>query len=206
MERRQREVEAQGSAFIVFIAPDQQTVYPDHMPAWATRVGPTRLDQIVHRLKQRGSQLKLVDPRAAMQAARGGGLKLYSAYESHWTSLGAFVGYSAIMQQAAGLLTNIRILRESDFDVGTQTVRWTMPPVTESLPTLSVKQLQSRDGAPSVLIVGDSFNGNLRPFFDATFRSVTIAFNSDPFPIEEIRRQRPALVIYETAERLLGHR
>src|ERR1700730_13444990 len=133
MERRQREVEAQGSAFILFIAPDQQTVYPDYMPAWATRVGPTRLDQIMQRLKQRGSQLKLVDPRAAMQAARKGGLKLYSAYEAHWTPLGAFIGYATIMQQAAGSLSNIRILRESDFDVGAETVRWAMPPVAETL-------------------------------------------------------------------------
>jgi hypothetical protein len=206
MERRQREVEAQGSVFIVFIAPDQQTVYPDYMPAWATRVGPTRLDQVVRRLKERSSQLKLVDPRTAMQAARNGGVKLYSAYESHWTSLGAFIGYSAIMQQAAGSLSNIRVLQGSDFSVGAGTVRWTMPPVAETLPTLTVKQLQSKDGAPTVLIVGDSFAAHLRPFFDATFRSVTITFNVDQFPLEEIRRQRPALVIYETAERLLGHR
>jgi hypothetical protein len=206
MERRQREVEAQGGAFIVFIAPDQQTIDPDYMPAWATRVGPTRLDQIVLRLKERGSQLKLVDPRAAMQAARGRGLKLYSAYESHWTSLGAFLGYSMIMQQAAGSLSNVRILRESDLDAGAATVTWAMPPVVETLPTLDVKQVQSKDRAPDVLIVGDSFGGHLRPFFDATFRSVTMTSNLDPFPLEEIRQQRPALVVYETAERFLGHR
>jgi len=206
MERRQREVEAQGAAFIVLIAPDQQTIYPDYMPAWATRVGPTRLDQIVQRLKERGSQLKLVDPRAAMQAARSG-LKLYSAYESHWTSLGAFIGYSMVMQQAARSLSNIRILRESDFDIGAVTATWAMPPVTETLPTLTLKQVQSpKDGAPNVLIVGDSFAGHMRPYFDATFRSVTMAFNIDQFPLEEIRQQRPALVVYETAERFLGHR
>jgi hypothetical protein len=205
MEGRQREVAAQGGAFVVLIAPDQQTVYPDYMPAWATRVGPTRLDQIVQRLKARGSQLKLVDPRAAMQAARGRGLKLYSAYESHWTPPGAFIGYSMVMQQV-GSLSNVRILRESDFDVGAVTATWAMPPLAETLPTLTVKQVQSKDGAPDVLIVGDSFTGHLRPFFDATFRSVTQADNIDGFPLEEIRRQRPALVVYETAERFLGHR
>jgi len=69
MERQQREIEAQGSAFVAFVAPDQQTIYSDYMPAWATRVGPTRLDQIMRRLAERGSQLRLVDPRAAMQAS-----------------------------------------------------------------------------------------------------------------------------------------
>jgi hypothetical protein len=207
MERRQREVEAHGSAFIVFIAPDQQTVYPDYMPAWATRVGPTRLDQIIQRLKERGSQLKLVEPRAAMQTARSRGLKIYSAYESHWTPLGAFIGYDAIMQKAEASLTDIRILRVSDFDVGTQTVRWVMPPVVETLPTLTVKQGRSpKDGALSVLIVGDSFTGHLRPFFDASFQSVTVTFDTGQFPLEEIRQQRPSLVVYEMAERFLGHR
>ncbi len=207
MERRQREVEAQGSAFIVLIVPDQQTVYPDYMPAWATRVGPTRLDQIVRRLKERGSQLKLVDPRAAMQAARKEGLKLYSAYEAHWTPLGAFVGYSAIMQQAASSLSNIRILRESDFSVSTGTVRWIMPPVTETQPTLTMRNIQSPpDGAPDVMIVGDSFLDIMKGFLDATFRSVSVRYNSYPFPSEDIRQQRPALVVYEMAERYLGHR
>jgi hypothetical protein len=207
MEQRQRDVEALNAAFIVFIAPDQQTVYPDYMPKWATRVGPTRLDQIMQRLKERGSQLKLVDPRAAMQAARNRGLKLYSAYESHWTSLGAYVGYSTIMQRAAGSLPSIRMLSESDFDVGSVTIRWPMPPVMETLPTLTLKPVQSpNDRSSNILIVGDSFAGPLRSFFDATFQSVIVTANIDRFPSEEIRQQRPALVVYETAERFLGHR
>jgi hypothetical protein len=207
MERRQREVEAQGGAFMVFIAPDQQTVYADYMPAWATRVGPTRLDQIVQRLKARGSQLKLVDPRAAMQAARKDGRKLYSAYESHWTQLGAFVGYSAIMQQAASALSNVRVLQASDFTLGAGTIRWTMPPVTETQPTLTMTKTQSPpDGAPDLMIIGDSYIDVLKPFLDATFKSVAVRYNSHPFPAEDIRRQRPALVVYETAERFLGHR
>jgi SGNH hydrolase-like domain, acetyltransferase AlgX len=206
MERRQREVEAQGSAFIVLVVPDQQTVYPDYMPAWATRVGPTRLDQIVQRLAERGSQLKFIDPRAAMQAARLQGQKLYSAYEGHWTQLGAFVGYSAVMQQAARSLANIRILQASDFSVGTGTVRWIMPPVTETQPTLTIRNIQPPDGAPDVMIVGDSFVDVLKGFLDATFSSVAVRFNLYPFPSEDIRQQRPALVVYETAERFLGHR
>src|SRR5437667_12333002 len=110
------------------------------------------------------------------------------------------------MKQDVVLLSNVRVLRDSDFDVGTQTVKWTMPPVTEILPTLAVKKLQSKDGAPDIMIVGDSFSGHLQPFFDATFKSVTLKFNSDPFPLEGIRQQRPILVVYELAERLLVHR
>ena len=69
-----------------------------------------------------------------------------------------------------------------------------------------IQPLRPPAGAPNVLIVGDSFSGYMRPFFDATFNSVTIKFNSDPFPAEDIRQQRPALVVYELAERLLGYR
>jgi len=69
-----------------------------------------------------------------------------------------------------------------------------------------IAQLRPPQGAPNVLIVGDSFTGHLRPFFDATFQSVTVTFNTGQFPLEEIRQQRPALVVYETAERFLGHR
>jgi hypothetical protein len=207
MERRQRQVEAIGSTFVVFIAPDQQTVYSDYMPTWATRVGPTRLDQIIQRLKDRGSPLKFVDPRAAMQKARAGGQKLYSAYESHWTRLGAFVGYSSIMEMAAGSLSNVRTLSRGDFDTGAITVKRSMPPVSETLPTLTLKRMQApEDGSPSILIVGDSFAGELKPFFDVTFKSVTMTANLSPFPLEEILRLRPGLVVYELVERAIGHR
>src|ERR1019366_4985298 len=47
MERAQQWLAAQGIAFMVVIAPNQQTIYPEYMPAYANRVWPeTRLDQV----------------------------------------------------------------------------------------------------------------------------------------------------------------
>jgi hypothetical protein len=79
--------------------------------------------------------------------------------------------------------------------------------VTETLPTLTIRNIQSPlDEAPNIMIVGDSYVDAIKPFLDATFKSVAITFNSYPFPSEDIRQQRPALVVYEMAERFLGHR
>jgi len=99
MEVQQRSVESQGAAFIILIAPNSHTIYPDRMPIYVNRVWPeTRLDQIMRRLHERVSSLVVVDPRRDLSAAREQQL-LYHKYEDHWNSFGAFVAYSAMMRE-----------------------------------------------------------------------------------------------------------
>ncbi len=57
MEIQQQWVKSQGAAFIIVIAPNQHTIYPERMPLYVNRVWPeTRLDQIMRRLHERGSK------------------------------------------------------------------------------------------------------------------------------------------------------
>src|ERR1043165_387335 len=71
MEAQQRWVKAQGAAFIVLVAPNQHTIYPEYLPSYVNRVWPeTRLDQIMRRLRERGSGLVVVDPRRDLWAAK----------------------------------------------------------------------------------------------------------------------------------------
>src|SRR4051812_24344319 len=51
-----RWLEARGIAFMIVVAPNQQTVYPEYMPLYVNRVSPeTRLDQLSRRLRERQS-------------------------------------------------------------------------------------------------------------------------------------------------------
>ena len=71
MEAQQRWVKAQGAAMVVVVAPNQHTIYPEYLPRYVNRVWPeTRLDQIMRRLKERGSNLVVVDPRRDLWAAK----------------------------------------------------------------------------------------------------------------------------------------
>ena len=176
MELFQRWLALHGSQFVVVMAPNQQTIYPDYMPGYITRVMPeTRLDQIVRRLRERNSPLVLVDPRAELWDARRSAL-LYHRYENHWNPLGAFLTYQATMRAAAKLDPDIRGLKLEDFDIRMVQQRWPIPPFSEWAPNLGLKtgsnivgvdpiatingmkitKVRTRlDQAPSVLLFGD---------------------------------------------------
>lgn len=215
-----------GIAFVILIAPNQQTIYPELMPDYANRVWPeTRLDQIVRRLRERQSRLIFIDPRGDMSAERSNAV-LYRKYENHWNPLGAFVAYSAMMRQVAKLFPRIEVLRKPDFDIGAHELGWQMPPRSEVEPTLTLRRkskvttsdvLEVRNGqpvtrtwssdenAPSVLIYGDSFGlQSLNALIAESFRStIFLAANHSPFPDDLIARHRPDLVLYEMVERYI---
>lgn len=228
MEQYRQWLAAQGIAFMVVVAPNQQTVYPEHMPGYANRVSPeTRLDQLSRRLRERNSKLTLVDLRSAMWAARKNGI-LYHQYENHWNPMGSFVGYSAIMQEVKKLFPEVAPLQLSDFTIGASNRSWNIPPLTEVAPTLTPKKPSNIVGteilmsinnhvnfektttrlaaAPGVLFYGDSFGDEgLLPHIKETFKwTITVATNWAPFPAELIKKHRPKLVIYELAERYLA--
>jgi hypothetical protein len=96
MEERQRWLEAQGIEFLVVVAPNKHSIYPEYLPDWVNQVGPTRYDQLLHRLA-RGSSLNFIDLRGKLRAAKGD-LPLYFKTDGHWTEVGAFVAYRSIVE------------------------------------------------------------------------------------------------------------
>jgi hypothetical protein len=89
---------AQGKAYVVLSPPMKAAVYPQMAPAWfrldANRPAVTlaRLSRAAHA----GAVLYLHDA-LAQQAAWG--LKTYAAHDTHWTGLGAYLGYAAFLRE-----------------------------------------------------------------------------------------------------------
>lgn len=229
MEAQQRWVKAQGAAMVVVIAPNQHTIYPEYLPRYVNRVSPeTRLDQIMRRLKERGSSLVVVDPRGDFWAAKERAL-LYHKYEDHWNALGAFIAYSAAMKEARKLVPALQPLALSDYAITQGYRAWNIPPVGEPDPVFSLKSGTRVVGrrtldnkfpprpivetatdlatAPTALVYGDSFGYVMEPFFNETFRrTITVPTAHWPFPGELIREHKPDVVILEIVERHLAKR
>lgn len=100
---RTEALRAQGAAYLVLIAPDKETVYPQHGPAWYRGPDPNRAALLLPRLAgaaRAGEALYVHDPIA--RQARWG-LKTYVPDETHWTGLGAWLGYGALMRRLQAL-------------------------------------------------------------------------------------------------------
>jgi len=97
LRRRQRFLAALGIAYVVTIAPDKATIYPEHLPPWATRTQDrSPLDRLTQMI--RGSAtLRYVDLRMPLAAAKAHS-RVYYQTDSHWNYLGAAVAYGAIMR------------------------------------------------------------------------------------------------------------
>ena len=103
LARRARFLASHGIGYVVTIAPDKSTIYPEQLPAWARRsLARTPLDRLVEALAAEGS-VRFVDLRAPLASAKARE-RMYYTSDSHWNSLGAEVAYGEIMRAAAAAL------------------------------------------------------------------------------------------------------
>jgi len=101
---RTEALRAQGVAYLALAAPDKEAVYPQHGPAWFAP-DPDRTTLKLARLAAQSQAGEIVYPAAELGAAARVGTEVYAPYETHWTGLGAYEGYVALMRrlQAMGV-------------------------------------------------------------------------------------------------------
>jgi alginate O-acetyltransferase complex protein AlgJ len=97
LRRRERFLAAHGIGYVVTIAPDKATIYPEHLPHWATRAAQhSPLDRLTAMIRADGA-LHFVDLRPALTAAKSRS-RVYYATDSHWNSIGARIAYGELMR------------------------------------------------------------------------------------------------------------
>ena len=90
---------AHGAHYLVVSAPLKETVYPQFAPTWFAGPDPHRDSAMLSQraaMTGAGTMLNLYD--AEVTPTRWG-LKTYSRHDTHWTGLGAYEGYRAILER-----------------------------------------------------------------------------------------------------------
>jgi hypothetical protein len=114
LQKRHDWLARKGVRYILFIPPDKQTVYPEHLPPeLRSRHAQSRLDQLAAELRQH-STVPFLDVRAALWQARERE-QVFDATDSHWNPRGAFVGYQALVGRLAEWFPAVRPLPRSAF-------------------------------------------------------------------------------------------
>ncbi|MBK7643613.1 MAG: hypothetical protein IPJ19_11310 [Planctomycetes bacterium] len=113
LESRRDWLAARGIRYVFVIAPNKETVYPDHMPPELEPLGPTRLEQFAEYM-QRESDLDFLDLRPAFKAARAQdvpGNYLYFEEGTHWNAHGSQTAYEAIVDHLTRYFPQLKPLR-----------------------------------------------------------------------------------------------
>ncbi|MHC4506510.1 MAG: alginate O-acetyltransferase AlgX-related protein [Planctomycetota bacterium] len=115
LEARREWLAARDIRYLVVVAPNKHSIYPEYLPAWVNRVGDaTRLDQLLEHMNAQ-SDVAILDLRAPVLAAKGERF-LYHRTGTHWNDRGAFVAYRAIMERLSGWFPRARPLSRTDFE------------------------------------------------------------------------------------------
>ncbi len=232
LTKKQEYLKSVGVDYLFVVAPNKSSIYPEYLPDWMTKVAPqTPLDQLLSYLKRR-TDLNVLDLRDSLLAKKNNGVLLYHPTDTHWNSMGAFVGYREIMAHL-GLPFTRHALSDHDVDLsfapkrggdlakmlGIQSeVRETAPQVVPIHMT-ATKQfdfpgpprdilMQAEDRTlPRLLVFRDSFSEALIPFLSESFsysRYVWSGWGEDT-PIKRLLEEStPDVVIEEWVERLVN--
>jgi hypothetical protein len=227
LENRRSWLAARGIPYIVIILPNKQTIYPEFMPRGLEKIrDQSRLDQLVARLRESHSQIQLIDSRPALLAAKASD-QVFQKTDTHWNSLGAYVGYGLIIEAVHRALPQKRVVpngldafeRRDSNTVGQDLARmlnlqnqfrenqilliprFYVPPLNEPIPALRISTVDD-PSFPSAVMFHDSFADLLFPMLQPHFRRAVFQW-SIGFDPRLIEQENPDVVISETIERTL---
>jgi hypothetical protein len=106
LERRRDRLAKQGIAYIFVVAPNKQTIYPEHLPAELNHPGRTRLDQLMEHLRAH-SDAPVLDLRPLLRQARQREL-IYRLGDTHWNDRAAHAVYEAILTPLAERFSTLK--------------------------------------------------------------------------------------------------
>jgi alginate O-acetyltransferase complex protein AlgJ len=228
LEEREAWLAERGIRYLVVVAPNKETIYPEFMPPELRPVrNYTRLDQLLADLRQH-SNVPIIDLRPALWRAKSEA-RVYHKTDTHWNDAGALVASREILTRvrdwfpavsidpppgsfkveltAGGDLARILALEDRFRE---QRIEW-VPSAPERAHKIGGDPTGSPDvtvmecngcGELRVVMNQDSFNTNLAPFLADHFSRIVLV---DGTKLNQtlIEREKPRLVIQEFVERIL---
>lgn len=92
-------VSQEGGNFLFVAAPNKNSIYPEYMPERYIRAGQNNLVRLYEALdKENVNYANLIDALLEVKADTADIGSLYYKRDTHWTPLGALIGYKAIME------------------------------------------------------------------------------------------------------------
>jgi hypothetical protein len=221
----------QGSEFIIVVPPNKNTVYPEYVPTSIPMMNSTsRLDQIAGIWKET-EHCKLLDFRQEFKLARQN-TRIYYATDTHWNSVGAFLGYQSISRLLQEKFPAVHThgiedfsLSSRVFDNGDLTSKYFGQIHETEIAPLLVPNYQynyqslsgddefgmnetvssANDDLPTALVYRDSFFEALFPLLAEDFsRAQYLWITRVEVNLDLIKAKAPTVFILEVTERYLN--
>lgn len=230
LEERSKWLKKKGIKFYITVAPNKSTIYSEFLPSNIKKYNQnSRLDQLVSYLST-NSEVHIIDMRTVLKEQKDKYI-IYKKNDTHWNSMGAFIGYSEIAKVLKKDMVIPELLDLENFkivtvqgggDLGNMLSMndilldnyLTLVPQFETS-VKSVKVDASSYPNPSQLVVNENTSHSDAPkllMFRDSFTSEMIPFLSEHFSrsvyvwdqyfnANLIEKEKPDVVIFEVVER-----
>lgn len=224
LKNLQQKLDNQGIKFLLVIAPNKETVYPEFLPADISKTGnPTWADQITRQMAN--SPVKVLDLRDPLLQFKQQE-QVYFKTDTHWNPVGAHLAYTEILNS---LQTSFPILKPhplTDFDRVPQVSSGDLAElihlkgeINEPFTALQARFEKPSRGLknppagqmitvmpdatlPTAVIFRDSFFNGLQPYTSEHFSRV-VYVSDFTVDLNLVAEEKPQIVILEVAERYL---
>jgi alginate O-acetyltransferase complex protein AlgJ len=232
LEKRRKWFTEHGYPFIVVIAPDKQTIYPEFLPDQLAKPPmPSRLDQLISHLQKTRSPVQILDLRPALLEAKQH-RQVYFKTDSHWNDYGAYAAYRVLLDAIQQALPSRKFIPQtlSQFVVVTAnrsgdlaqdldlyfeyqeqtTLLFRSDLYTDPDRLNAMFSHPFTDGpnphAPRLLLYNDSFAASLMQFLAPNFSQAYYAWNALNNSVSPIpaRARNPDVIVNEFVERKLN--
>jgi len=218
---------ANGIDFFLIIAPDKHTIYPEKMPDYISRGSSSATDRIIPYLVQHN--IYIIDLRGPLKKAKSMNDELYYKTDTHWNSLGAYIGYCEIIKSLSVNYSDVRAIK-----INLKNIKFTAYANAGDLYDMlgikdykfyrdavlhfrkNYKTIESTDKlivtegpvkSPRAVIYRDSFCGALQPMLSNNFSYVSYISSHKIYTIDRdyILKIKPDILFIEIVERHLKY-
>jgi hypothetical protein len=231
IEMRVRWCEENGIKFILLIAPNKHTIYPEYY-SFSRPEGQSRTDQVINNMPH-GIKDNIIFPRDYLltRKAEVTPFPFYFETDTHWNSQGAFYVYELLFDRIRSSFPDVefpvmenfsrKIQKENGGDLARmlglesymQRTRIDIEPeggwkayytYIKNEAEKGIVTENIRQNLPRAIIFGDSFFDAMEPFVSSIFfRSEYIQGFFEEKDREYILAQRPDIIICEVVERYI---
>lgn len=221
-------LDARGIDFVLMIPSNKESIYSEHLPDYVTKRGEmTRAQQVVTCLREAG--VRVCYPREELLAYKDR-YDIYWHYDTHWNSLGAYIGARALLAELGVSIPVVEDLSVeqnafSPYDLaGMMNLKGyyeenRLPEVgydvygypengRTALKLEDATELIYQSQAPDMrrlFLVRDSFAGGMAPVLASQFSYTFMPHWNGCFAPSMIEEQQPDIFVLELVERRLDY-
>lgn len=208
---------AQGKEFVIFVAPNKEQMYPEHMPRGISVVNEVRRMDVIYRYFKEHSNVTVLFPKAELLAAKSEN-EIYYQQDTHWNEFGGWIGAQALFK-ALNLPVGEATVTEIPYSGGDLASMAALTPASYTAyhvdyrSDVSIEYLvrsdyeytikSSNKNGKRLLLLGDSFRNAMREIIAKEYESSIInhreTFNHEKTLVEEF--EAATTVIFQSVER-----